>query len=292
MELRLTEANLPSKQSNTTVAAKIIEIFVPVTMSPVMRVQLDGQCQPMILKLYDRRFGPLMRKNSKIPPWNLTRERLYRQFVESGAADRFISYLNNDEEDDGEGWTVAQEETFLYDKCSNLYDSETMVYNTLYSLQGTSIPVLFGTVLLQTYITDDQEAQKYFEIRGVLLEDCGGFSLDTLADNAPAGCWQSICDDAVSIVNSISDRGILNKDVKPENFVVQKVSSNGSTKYRPVMIDFALCRARTLDESHESWRQEKRSQDEEGAVGYVMQQKLRKRGGYYKYEPSYRYDDD
>jgi serine/threonine protein kinase len=273
------------------VAAKIIKVFEPVTMSPVMRVQLDGE-RPAVLKLYDRRFGPLMRKNSKIPPWNLKRERLYRQFVESGGADRFISYLNNDDGEDDGDWTDAQEETFLYDKCCDLYDAETMVYNTLCSLQGTSIPELLGTVSLQTYITDDPEAQKYFEIRGVILEDCDGFSLDKLADNAPTGCWQSICDDAVSIVNSISDQGILNKDVKPESFVIRKISSNGSTMYRPVMIDFALCRARALYESHASWRQEKRSQDEEGAVGFVMQQKLRKRGGYYRYKPSYRYDDD
>lgn len=170
--------------------------------------------------------------------------------------------------------------------------AQTMVYNTLCSLQGTSIPELLGTVSLQTSIADDPEAQKYFEIRGVLLEDCDGFSLDKLADNAPTGYWQSICDDAVSIVNSISDHNILNKDVKPENFVVRKVSSGGSATYRPVMIDFALCRARMLEESDASWRQEKRSQDEEGAVGFVMQQKLRKRGGYYKYKPSYRYDDD
>jgi len=256
-----------------------------------MRVQLDGEREPAVLKLYDRRFGPLMRKNSKMPPWNLEREQLYRQFVESGGADRFILYLNDDNGEDDDDWTDAQEETFLYDKCCDLYDAETMVYNTLWSLQGTSIPELLGTVSLQTYNTDNPEAQKYFETRGVLLEDCDGFSLDKLADNAPTGCWQSICDDAVSIVNSISDYNILNKDVKPENFMVRKISFNGSTKYKLVMIDFALCRARMLDESDASWRQEKRSQDEEGAVGFVMQQKLRKRGGYYKYKPSYRYDD-
>jgi hypothetical protein len=62
LELRLTESNLPPKQSNTTVAAKIIKVFEPVTMSPVMRVQSDGEREPAVLKLYDRRFGPPMRK--------------------------------------------------------------------------------------------------------------------------------------------------------------------------------------------------------------------------------------
>lgn len=153
-------------------------------MSPVMRVQLDGECGSAVLKLYDRRFGPLIRKNSKIPPWNLERERLYRQFVESGEADKFILYLNSDEEGNVD-WTDAKEEACLYDDCCDLYDAESMAYRTLCSVQGTSIPKLLGTVSLQTYITNDPEAQKYFEISGVLLEDCDRFSLDKLADNAP-----------------------------------------------------------------------------------------------------------
>ncbi|KAH8742812.1 hypothetical protein BGZ57DRAFT_982484 [Hyaloscypha finlandica] len=129
---------------------------------------------------------------------------------------RRILYLNDDDGEDDDDWTDAQEETFLYDKCCDLYDAEAMVYNTLCSLQGTSLPEILGTVSLQTYITDDPEAQKYLEIRGVLLEDCDRFSLDKLADNAPTGCWRRICDDAVSIVNSISDHGILHKDVNRE----------------------------------------------------------------------------
>jgi hypothetical protein len=83
----------------------------------------------------------------------------------------------------------------------------------------------------------------------VLLKDCDGFSLDKLADNALIRCWQSIYDDAVFIVNSISDYNILNKDIKPENFIVRKISFNGNTKYKLVIIDFTLCRARMFNES-------------------------------------------
>jgi hypothetical protein len=71
-------------------------------------------------------------------------------------------------------------------------------------------------------------------------------------------------------VNSISDYGILNKDVKPENFMVRKISFNGSIKYKLAIVNFVLCRAHMLDKLDASWRQEKRSQDEEGVVGFVM----------------------
>ena len=52
----------------------------------------------------------------------------------------------------------------------------------------------------------------------------------------------------ISIIAFRLHYGILNKDVKPENFMVRKISFNGSTKYKLVMIDFALCRARALNE--------------------------------------------
>lgn len=293
MKFLLIESNLPSKEPNTTITAEIIEVFEPVTISPVMRVRLKGERKPAVLKLYDRRFGPLMRKNANIHPWNQEREQMYRHYVQSGLADEFISYLNNDDEDDDEGdWTDAQDETFLYDKCCDLYDAETLAYHALGDLQGIGIPELLATVSLQPYLAADPKLQKFFDIRGLLVEDCDGFTLDKLADNAPPGCWQSICDDAVSIVNSVSDHGILNKDVKPENFVVRKTTSNAGTQYKPVMIDFAHSRLRKSDEANADWIEEKRSQDEEGAVGFVMQHKLRKRGDYYKYKPSYRYDND
>ena len=58
-----------------------------------------------------------------------------------------------------------------------------------------------------------------------------------------------------------------------------------------MMIDFAFSQVRQLDESNTDWRERKRSQDEEGAVGFVMQHKLQE-WGHYTYKASYRYDGD
>ncbi|KAJ6028683.1 hypothetical protein N7540_004259 [Penicillium herquei] len=86
---------------------------------------------------------------------------------------------------------------------------------------------------------------------------------------------QSICEEAIRIINLIGDRGILNEDVKTRNFVVQSCPEN---QFRVFMIDFALCNLREEYPDEIDWEKCKAIQDEEGAVGYVMQKKLQ--GGF------------
>ena len=56
--------------------------------------------------------------------------------------------------------------------------------------------------------------------------------------------------------------------------------------YEVFMIDFALSRLRESGETDYEWRRAKWSQDEEGAIGYVMKNRLK---GGIKYKPSHRY---
>ncbi|KAH8821870.1 hypothetical protein F5884DRAFT_769280 [Xylogone sp. PMI_703] len=324
-----------TEASPTTITAEIIDMFEPFTISPVMRVRLDGSTQ--ILKLYDRRSCLALRKYHHMDNWSPEIEREYCEYVHGGQASKFISYLDGDEsgdeddenknddqaesddkdkaesesrdeygskedgcEDDEEGdesddedsWTNGQKETRLYKRCRDSYNSEVMAYEALSDLQGTSIPLIYATVSFRTRSADDPELQKYFDIPGVLLEDCAGFTLEKLSENVPNSYWQDICDHAVSIVNSVSDHNVLNRDVKPENFLVMQSKKDSRMVYRPVMIDFGCCRVRATNESDEDWRESKRGEDEEGAIGLVMQERLKKRGGYYTYRPSYRYDTD
>src|SRR2546430_722960 len=91
---------------------------------------------------------------------------------------------------------------------------------------------------------------------------------------------------AITIVNCISDHGILNEDVKTRNVLVRKKGQ--SEGYDVFMIDFAQCRFHGRDKSEKEWRLTKWRQDEEGAIGYVMRTKLKK-WAEIKYKPTYRY---
>jgi RIO-like serine/threonine protein kinase len=69
-----------------------------------------------------------------------------------------------------------------------------------------------------------------------LIKYIEGFNLSKLETKAPKSQWQVICDNAIDIVHLISDHGILNNDVRPENFLVR---SNPEGKYQVFQIDFS-----------------------------------------------------
>ena len=260
-------------------------------MSPVMVVRLNGERKNFVLKLSDRRFAPRrprLRKSGHIDVWNEQREKEYANFVlSSGAAPKFVKYMNDDgASDENNMFDSTEGETYLYDQCNDLYNAETLAYRVLNGLQGQSIPILFATVSLQIQSTTNPEYQKFFNISGILLEHIDGFHLTHLASKVP---WQSICDDAVAIVTAASACGILNMDIRPDNFVVRKIPGRTGTVYKPILLDFALSRTQGAEESNADWNVERRTQDEEGAIGSVMQRELDKNGGGYIYRCSYRY---
>ncbi|KAI9929499.1 hypothetical protein MW887_000972 [Aspergillus wentii] len=193
-----------------------------------------------------------------------------------GGACKFISRLNSDEEiadEEMDAWDAAHIETSLHDQMRDFYDCEVGVYNALKDLQGKHIPQVFASVTVPVS-SQDASISKYIDVPGILMDYIDGFPLSDIADNAPRGKWQVLCDEAIRIIHAISERGILNEDVKTRSFIVQDVEG----KDRVMMIDFALCKFRREYKDEEEWRKWKAKQDEEGAVGYVMQNRLK--GGF------------
>lgn len=111
---------------------------------------------------------------------------------------------------------------------------------------------------------------------GILLQIIPGFPLSDLANFAPRDMWQGICDEAIQIVTLIRSRDIRNEDVQSWNVIVRKDQSTG--RFKPVMIDFSRCVFRKEGQSDHDWERRQAEQDEEGAIGCVMQARLK--GGF------------
>lgn len=107
-----------------------------------------------------------------------------------------------------------------------------------------------------------------------------------MQDHAPKSEWQGIVDQAAAIVQVIGDHGILNRDGRPDNFIVQR---DRSGCYGVFMIDFGLARLRGRNESDLDWAKAKLNKDEEGAVGLVMKNRLAREGFELRFEKSDRY---
>lgn len=241
---------------------------------------------PLFLKLYDRRFSEQLRRDHGIDPWTKETEKEYLDAVRTGEANDFLHDLHtlpNFEDDTGEAWDDEQLEAFLADQAHRLFDAETTVYDTLQDVQGKLVPRLIAGIHLHLSHPEGVEVPP---IEGILLQYINGFSLSKVQDHAPRSEWQGIVDQAIAIVQVIGDHGILNRDVRPGNFIVQ-LDKSGC--YRVFMIDFGLARLRGCDESDRDWAKAKLNKDEEGAVGLVMKKRLAREGFELRFENSDRY---
>ncbi|KAJ5519397.1 hypothetical protein N7453_001819, partial [Penicillium expansum] len=278
----LVKLQLKTPYDQQTIEVRIIKVFEPFTCSSAMVVRpvcpttvWEGD---VVLKLFDRRFATELRKNESISPWTLDIEQKYHQFILDGDAAKLVAELAADRELPGRSldtWNSSQEETYLHDYMQGLYETETRVYNTLTDMQGNEIPRLFSCV---TVPSSTRRRILCSANTPTFLE-----SFCNIAVCAPRDSWQSICEEAIRIVNLVGDRGILNEDVKTRSFVVQSRPEN---QFHVFMIDFALCDFREAYEDETEWEGLKAVQDEEGAVGYVMQRKLQ---GGFLYHRSARY---
>lgn len=241
----------------------------------------------MVLKLFDRRFATELRNKDELSPWTSDIERNYHQFILNGHAAKLVAELAADRDLPGRNfytWSTSQEETYFHDYMQGLYETETQAYDTLTDMQGNDIPRLFSRVTMPIPTpARNNLLSEYIDIPGVLLQYIEGFPLTDIAICAPRDSWQTICEDAIRIVNRVGDRGILNEDVKTRSFVVQSRPEN---QYHVFMIDFALCDFREEYPDETEWEKCKARQDEEGAVGFVMQKALQ---GGFVYHRSARY---
>ncbi|KAJ9491106.1 hypothetical protein VN97_g2159 [Penicillium thymicola] len=274
--------HLKTKDNEVLTDARIIKLFEPFTLSSVMVVRiscsdltLEGD---MVLKLFDRRFATQLRKDEKLRPWTSDIESNYHQFVLDGGASQFITELNNngDIAQQGETWNSSQDEAYLHDHLSDLYEIEVRVYDTLRDMQVNDILQLLAFATIPgCSLAEMQPASQYIE----------GFPLTDIADHTPRECWQSICEEAIEILHRMGDHGILNEDVKTRSFIVKK-DTRAESGYKVVMIDFALCNFRKDYADNVDWSEAKAIQDEEGAVGLIMQDRLE---GGFVYRRSNRY---
>ena len=265
-------------------------MVVEVLQDPQNRVT-----QPIVfLKLYDRRFAAQLRKDNKFDDWSGTVEQSYADFAWNGGAESFLQRLHDDKGfgDEDDKWDAVENETFLAWECTQMFEAEVAAYQRLLEHQGRLIPrlVSVGTLEISTTATepDNGKFPAWFATPGILIEYIEGFSLAELDSYVPEHEWETIVRQAIRIVHVLGDNNILNRDVCPGNFLITPPSDQ-SQGYKVVMIDFALCRFRADGESDEEWGRSKWIQDEEGAVGYVMRNRLRRIGYQLAFEHSMRY---
>lgn len=243
----------------------------------IVRVhQEEGFSEPMVLKIFDRRFATQLREDSKAKPWTLESEVQYHRLIENGGVAELIPTFGSFYKHRGD---AAEDEAYFHHTMQTFYETEQEVYDSLRDIQGRSIPLLLCSLKFPVIPTiNSPSIEKYTAFPGILLQYIDGFPLLDLSIYAPKSEWQSVCDQAINTVHQITHKGILNTDVRTRSFIVQRDQRG---QFRPFMIDFALCYfRRDCDDDDHFWAW-KSAQDEEGTLAFAMK-KLLKEGYVYQ----------
>ncbi|KAI0007203.1 hypothetical protein F4779DRAFT_593072 [Xylariaceae sp. FL0662B] len=295
------------KGSNGEDLAVTITVTYPLTMSPVMAVQVrkeEGYQEEAILKLFDRRFGD-SRKESPYtddPPKPHTEraEAAFRDYVRRGLVKPLFDNIKRKEDlfdnegiwedsesdDDKIEWEkLAEEEGKIQYIMQRYYANEIQAYKELQALQGRCVPRFISSVTLDMPSAQPDLPPTYFQVTGILLQRIHGFNLSELVPtirNGPS-LWEEIVQSAVDAIAEVNRAGVLNLDARPENVVVAKLDDR---TFQPFLVDFAHSAFKWQYEDTDDmdnmngWRSNVHMRDNQGAIGSVMRKKIKRITGY------------
>lgn len=189
-----------------------------------------------------------------------------------------------------DSWTAAQREAYMGMRAKTAYGAEVEAYERLFEHQGSSVPQVLA------FVSGDigpggtgaslSDAQSVFKVNGILMEYLEGFKLGAMADHVDRKWWQALTDEAVSLVHILGDNDILNRDVRPDNFIVVPLDDG---TYRICMFDFGQCRFRRDNETEEQWGFAKYHEDETTRLAMAMKRRFERHGFKLRYDGDERY---
>ncbi|CAG9990798.1 unnamed protein product [Clonostachys byssicola] len=279
--------SLMAGPERTPLKVKIRKLITPSTLSCGMVVDiLDAPGNLSLpttafLKLYDRRFATQRRQDQKVDdPWTPDIDLELLEYSRNGEAGKFLVDYDDDPENNefDDDWPRARKETYLADLMKEQFETETKVYDALIKHQGNYIPKLFTTVILDFSTEKDASRPPHlFYAYGILIEFIDGFMASEINQFVEQKDWEFLVNEASKVVGAVFNNvPIVNEDIRPANMMI--CQTDGEPRYRLVLIDFGQCEFRD-GETDAEWGRIKHTQDEEGAMGYVLVLQLRNKTG-------------
>lgn len=266
-----TELSLVVDKANKTFPGNLkatITRVISTTMATVLEVtyidDLGTATEKAVLKLFDRRFGSLLRRVRALSesrqrqylPTTSGAEKAFRNYVRSGKASKLWDEIDADQqqmvtvpllpeqyyEPTEEG--LARYEGALQHMCLFFFSSEIAVYGKLAHMQGDCIPRMLAHVHLSSALSLDMvdkveekdEDSPFLRVNGVLLEYVSGMPLSELEDCPPLpdrGVWGSILQEVANTVERINLARVVMRNCRPGNVLLRPKT------WQPVFLDFA-----------------------------------------------------
>ncbi|KAB5589244.1 hypothetical protein CTheo_7312 [Ceratobasidium theobromae] len=258
----------------------------PHSSHPAMEVSLDlttlsdSSAKPpskMVLKVFDRRFALHSRERKKLKPSTYESEDRYHDYVASGCTPEGFDAIWDEREANYEMGIEDDPpnllEHILATQMHAAFDNECAAYNRLKDLQGQHIPIFYG---VSRFLDDSSVPGLDRSVRGILLEVIPGVRLrhvDPTLVNVDI-----LVRSALNIIDLYNERDVLNMLTGLWHCLVKPDHSG------VIMIGLSQTRLRGDQEDDKEWMLQKRSEDEEGAIGCNARWKLD-----WDYVPTYKY---
>ncbi|KAJ2899562.1 hypothetical protein MKZ38_002995 [Zalerion maritima] len=232
-----------------TLKVRVEKVIEPRTMScgMLVRVQEEGKPpRPAFLKV----FGTLSRYM----------ETLRRCHEGEGAEGLPIGDKYFGENMTPQKWdalSVSEREHAFQQKMRKIHHDEREAYRRLVKHQGAEVPNLYASVYLGWHPPDTGNPdtnEKYghmLEVRALLLEYINGWELLSFPTTLSARTVSKLYDEALAITRMIGAHGVLNYDVKLDNFMVTPDPRKGG--HRICMIDLGFSHFRRREYTTAQW---------------------------------------
>ncbi|KAK0558395.1 hypothetical protein OC861_006918 [Tilletia horrida] len=225
----------------------------PVTTSPAMEVtwqSSSGEIQTGVLKFFDRRVSQKVRRGCRSPAYGPGIEACLQKFLQSSQAPRFsqpgiIQCINGliDKRDavplnvpthTADTWQeAARTEVRMQIDMLQQWQNEIRVYDQLKSLQGTCVPVFYGSTSFHIDVPAGADPN-FFQIGGILIQRINGPSFRDVLDGKASPLdldWHLVCKRASDAIAKINALGI----------------AHGSNHFRNVVVESSTMQANIID---------------------------------------------
>ncbi|KAI0066337.1 hypothetical protein BV25DRAFT_1528785 [Artomyces pyxidatus] len=268
---------------------EVLKAFTPFTVSQSLLVEPCHHALPrhIVIKLADPRFSDAeLHGEGYRLPWSAGHDSAFHdgiRNVQRGIWPNFWERLGGvqkpfekrpfiEDDDLREGWIMEMDH---WDTVLTMFHRELRAYRVLRPLQGTDVPLLFGTCSFT--VPNPYPCSLVERVNGICMEYIDGTSMDRLKLNIDISEADAlrISPGILDLFRRVRDLRVLHGDIAHRNIILRRDS------LRPVLIDFGAADVPPADMTWEAWTDIVRDVNE---VGYAR--RTLSRSGWHNPSPS------
>ncbi|KAI0066347.1 hypothetical protein BV25DRAFT_1529149 [Artomyces pyxidatus] len=257
----------------------ILKAFTPFTICEALLVAHNHHSLPrkFVIKFADPRFSdPDLHARGYRSPWSAAHDAMFEAGIQNakrGTWPNFWQRLGGTQtpwakrpyvEEDDEPMETWVEEMDCWDGILNTVQHEAAVYRVLRPLQGTDVPILYGSCSFAP--PDVYPGSLVTRVNGLCMEFIDGARVDHMKIDLDVSEAEArrISPSVLDMMRRVRQFRVLHNDIYARNILIHRDS------FRPVLIDFGGASLQPANETLEQWTETVASVNEVNLVRRIL----------------------